>query len=86
MGLEEIGLESVVNDPAQNRDKWRTHECVKDVSVSHIMRGDGYFLTGRGNITISRMTLLRSVNSLVVLRGHLRNFLHCVETSCSLSC
>lgn len=24
MGLEEIGLESVVNDPAQNRDKWRT--------------------------------------------------------------
>jgi hypothetical protein len=24
MSLEEIGLESVVNDLAQNRDKWRT--------------------------------------------------------------
>lgn len=61
-------------------------ECGKDVSASHNMRGDGDFLARRGNITFSRRTVLRGVNSIIVLRGYFRNYLNFVETSGSLSC
>ena len=61
-------------------------ECGKEFSVSHNLRGDGDFLTSRGNITFSNRTLLRGVNSIIVLRGYFRNYLHFVETSGTLSC